>query len=370
MSKTSVLFSSHYTPSTIREVVLVPNRKWGGEGLLGCGVGFGLLHRIPPQPANPEAMDTILKQNLPYDEQDPFGEQPRKENLDSSTLFVPADDENFEFGGVSGQPTGFGQEHSPSPQEDYDETPVAHWHSVNSQPQQKLPPKQTTGSSHDHHHGHSHDHEGGDHSHSHSQPHSHSPTNRSQRQPPSSKASHEHHGHSHDHETNNHSHSHSPVDHTHSHSHSPTTHKPSDRRTESISSIKSNRALSPPPRASTPTQSGVPTLSHTFAFRDARNSSFNGVIKPEPLRHLSSPPSGSISSNSSSRQRMRGGIVHSPTGSRSGTPTRVKSPETVISGSGLANLHSQSQAHEEEDPASDDTSRRPGSAGGSITSVD
>lgn len=25
----------------------MPNRAWGGEGLLGCGVGYGLLHRIP-----------------------------------------------------------------------------------------------------------------------------------------------------------------------------------------------------------------------------------------------------------------------------------------------------------------------------------
>lgn len=33
--------------STLREVVLVPNRKWGGEGLLGSGIGYGLLHRIP-----------------------------------------------------------------------------------------------------------------------------------------------------------------------------------------------------------------------------------------------------------------------------------------------------------------------------------
>ncbi|WFD03092.1 hypothetical protein MOBT1_001781 [Malassezia obtusa] len=30
-----------------REVVIMPNRDWGGEGLLGCGVGYGLLHRIP-----------------------------------------------------------------------------------------------------------------------------------------------------------------------------------------------------------------------------------------------------------------------------------------------------------------------------------
>lgn len=33
--------------STLREVVLVPNRQWGGEGLLGAGIGTGILHRIP-----------------------------------------------------------------------------------------------------------------------------------------------------------------------------------------------------------------------------------------------------------------------------------------------------------------------------------
>ena len=32
------VFSSDYL-STIREVVLVPNRQWGGEGLLGCVFG-------------------------------------------------------------------------------------------------------------------------------------------------------------------------------------------------------------------------------------------------------------------------------------------------------------------------------------------
>ncbi|BGP43876.1 hypothetical protein JCM10449v2_007933 [Rhodotorula kratochvilovae] len=48
-----------------REAILVPNRTWGGEGLLGCGVGYGLLHRIPkPQDrarAAPQPYDT------PYD---------------------------------------------------------------------------------------------------------------------------------------------------------------------------------------------------------------------------------------------------------------------------------------------------------------
>ena len=40
-----------------REVVIVPNRAWSasgaGEGLLGCGVGYGVLHRIPIPQARP-----------------------------------------------------------------------------------------------------------------------------------------------------------------------------------------------------------------------------------------------------------------------------------------------------------------------------
>ncbi|KAL6266214.1 hypothetical protein P5V15_003074 [Pogonomyrmex californicus] len=30
-----------------REVIITPNNAWGGEGSLGCGIGYGYLHRIP-----------------------------------------------------------------------------------------------------------------------------------------------------------------------------------------------------------------------------------------------------------------------------------------------------------------------------------
>ncbi|XP_038073207.1 Golgi reassembly-stacking protein 2-like [Patiria miniata] len=30
-----------------REITITPNRTWGGEGILGCGIGYGYLHRIP-----------------------------------------------------------------------------------------------------------------------------------------------------------------------------------------------------------------------------------------------------------------------------------------------------------------------------------
>ncbi|XP_016849706.1 Golgi reassembly-stacking protein 1 [Anolis carolinensis] len=37
-----------------REVFVTPNGAWGGEGSLGCGIGYGYLHRIPTQPSVPK----------------------------------------------------------------------------------------------------------------------------------------------------------------------------------------------------------------------------------------------------------------------------------------------------------------------------
>ncbi|XP_043989286.1 Golgi reassembly-stacking protein 1a isoform X2 [Gambusia affinis] len=33
-----------------RDVMVTPNGAWGGEGSLGCGIGYGYLHRIPATP--------------------------------------------------------------------------------------------------------------------------------------------------------------------------------------------------------------------------------------------------------------------------------------------------------------------------------
>lgn len=38
------VYNSDYNHT--REVIIMPNRDWGGEGLLGCGVGFGLLRAL------------------------------------------------------------------------------------------------------------------------------------------------------------------------------------------------------------------------------------------------------------------------------------------------------------------------------------
>jgi hypothetical protein len=276
-------------------------------------------------------MEAILRQSLPYDERDAFADHSKQDDVEKSALFVPADDDDFEFGGQSGQPKGFEEQQGPPLSADFDETPVAHWHSVNSQ--KKKTSESQSGS------GHSHDHHG----------HSHSPHEQS-------------HNHSHDH-SHGHPHSRSPTERHHIHSQSPLragiSHPVPSRRTDSISSLKSNpkSPASPPPRAATPTQSGVPQLSHTFSYREARNS-LNGIVKPEPLRKLSSPTAGTI------RPKMRGGIVHSPALSGASTPSRAKSPESVPPEP--IKLDSDQNA----DDGSDSTSRQPGSPGGSITSVD
>lgn len=41
------LYVYNVNDDTCREVNITPNHNWGGEGSLGCGIGYGYLHRIP-----------------------------------------------------------------------------------------------------------------------------------------------------------------------------------------------------------------------------------------------------------------------------------------------------------------------------------
>lgn len=42
-----------------REVTVEPNSNWGGVGSLGCGIGYGYLHRIPMQGENEVAKKVV-----------------------------------------------------------------------------------------------------------------------------------------------------------------------------------------------------------------------------------------------------------------------------------------------------------------------
>ncbi|KAF8574892.1 hypothetical protein K439DRAFT_1407335 [Ramaria rubella] len=68
-----------YDFDTLREVVLVPNRQWGGEGLLGCVFGFGLLHRVPV---------TEPSHNI---DKTPSSRSSVEVEYEEQQLFVPAD---------------------------------------------------------------------------------------------------------------------------------------------------------------------------------------------------------------------------------------------------------------------------------------
>lgn len=41
------LYVYNANDDTCREIHIIPNHTWGGEGSLGCGIGYGYLHRIP-----------------------------------------------------------------------------------------------------------------------------------------------------------------------------------------------------------------------------------------------------------------------------------------------------------------------------------
>ena len=41
-------------------MLLTPNSEWGGEGSLGCGIGFGYLHRIPAKKSKMNLQDPEL----------------------------------------------------------------------------------------------------------------------------------------------------------------------------------------------------------------------------------------------------------------------------------------------------------------------
>ncbi|KAM9337184.1 Golgi reassembly-stacking protein 1-like [Symphorus nematophorus] len=47
-----------------REVVVTPNGAWGGEGSLGCGIGYGYLHRIPSRPTQPTTHNKTVLQSM------------------------------------------------------------------------------------------------------------------------------------------------------------------------------------------------------------------------------------------------------------------------------------------------------------------
>merc|ERR1712157_101522 len=75
------LFVYNSETDSCRDVVVTPNSAWGGDGLLGCGIGYGLLHRIPTDGRD----HTTLGDKIRYQRQlDEATQKEREENKSRS----------------------------------------------------------------------------------------------------------------------------------------------------------------------------------------------------------------------------------------------------------------------------------------------
>lgn len=79
-----------------REVIIIPNHDWGGQGSLGCDVGYGLLHRIPRR--QPQVTSSY--------ENNPAEHESSSSQMYSNTIFSTPDYQPSED--PSGQPEQFG----------------------------------------------------------------------------------------------------------------------------------------------------------------------------------------------------------------------------------------------------------------------
>ncbi|KAH0561435.1 Golgi reassembly-stacking protein 2 [Cotesia glomerata] len=80
------LYVYNTTDDSCREVTITPNSKWGGEGSLGCGIGYGYLHRIPirnlfdnklyPNPYQTSVKTPIAAQAQPVNYEPPVNNNP------------------------------------------------------------------------------------------------------------------------------------------------------------------------------------------------------------------------------------------------------------------------------------------------------
>lgn len=77
-----------------REVVVTPNSAWGGEGSMGCGIGYGYLHRIPkredrPPPPPPATVSSSIVVPVPMPGSRPSLVSPGEDGFAEVQLSTP-----------------------------------------------------------------------------------------------------------------------------------------------------------------------------------------------------------------------------------------------------------------------------------------
>lgn len=86
------LYVYNSNDDSCREITITPNHGWGGEGLLGCGIGYGYLHRIPVRGIAPPTVTSPHN----YSNINPpiiHPEEPVRDKRNSTTTIEPSIDE-------------------------------------------------------------------------------------------------------------------------------------------------------------------------------------------------------------------------------------------------------------------------------------
>ena len=87
LSRTLRLYVYNHEYAVTRLVTITPSRSWGGNGALGCVLGFGALHRLPAPLAEPPAGpgETLFETARFSNEED----RPSSTNLQSHRSDIP-----------------------------------------------------------------------------------------------------------------------------------------------------------------------------------------------------------------------------------------------------------------------------------------
>jgi len=85
------LYVYNHEYNVTRPVTITPSRNWGGQGLLGCTLGFGALHRIPAPLDEPvHAPGETMFDGASLDEKNPAGFPPTHSPGTGGNGFSPA----------------------------------------------------------------------------------------------------------------------------------------------------------------------------------------------------------------------------------------------------------------------------------------
>lgn len=182
------LYVYNVDTDVVREVSLTPNSAWGGEGCLGCDIGYGYLHRIPVSVDRskniPQLPASASQSRLPIG--NPLVDKVNATKPPAATNF-PDPSQFSSSVPLPPAPSGLIQNLPPPPQPAFLPQPPTSY-APPPVPQQQQPIHESSnshGHSHgDGGHGHSHDdgghghsHENGNHGHSHDDGHGHSHDN-------------------------------------------------------------------------------------------------------------------------------------------------------------------------------------------------